>query len=100
MELENNTFCNSYENIVSLSETCVNSFDVKSFECIQNNDETKSVIRTFMGIWSTIIAVCGTAGNLLTLLAIPHAAKHKRLLFHLMIPFKEISFLNCITDRF
>ena len=81
MELENNTFCNSYENIVSLSETCVNSFDVKSFECIQNNDEIKSIIRTFMGIWSTIIAVCGTAGNLLTLLAIPHAAKHKRLLF-------------------
>ena len=81
MEFENYTFCNDYDSIVSLSETCENSFNVKSFECIQNNDETKSIIRTFMGIWSTIIAVCGTSGNLLTLLAIPHAAKHKRLLF-------------------
>ena len=78
MELDNITYCNNYENMVSLSKLCVNSLNVASYECIQNNDDTKSVIRTLMGIWSTIIAVCGTAGNLLTLLAIPHAAKHNR----------------------
>ena len=78
MELENITYCNSYENIVKLSESCSNSIDVTSLECIQNNDDTKTIIRTLMGVWSTVIAVCGTAGNLLTLLAIPHAAKHKR----------------------
>ena len=78
MEFENITYCNSYENIVNLSDTCVNSFNVTLSECIQNNDDIKFIIRMLMGIWSSLIAVCGTAGNLLTLLAIPHAAKHNR----------------------
>ena len=78
MALENITYCNSYENIVKLGESCSNSLDVTLLDCIQNNDDTKTIIRTLMGVWSTVIAVCGTAGNLLTLLAIPHAAKHKR----------------------
>ena len=78
MEIVNITYCNSYENMVNLSETCVKSFNLTLFECIRNNDDIKSVIRTLMGVWTSLIAVCGTAGNLLTLLAIPHAAKHKR----------------------
>jgi hypothetical protein len=40
-----------------------------------------------MGIWASLITVCGTAGNLLTVLAIPHAAKHKRfiVIYHFII---------------
>ena len=92
MEFENITYCNSYENIVNLSDTCVSSFNVTFSECIQNNDDIKFIIRMLMGIWSSVIAVCGTAGNLLTLLAIPHAAKHKRFSNFLDILMKNKSF--------
>ena len=78
MELENIRHCRGYKNIVILSELCINSYNITSLECIQNNDDIKSNIRTLLGIWSTQIAICGTSLNLLTILAIPHAAKHKR----------------------
>ena len=79
MEIVRNfTYCDSYENILNLSIVCVSSSNVTLFECIHDNDEIKSVLRILIGIWASLITVCGTTGNLLTVLAIPHAAKHKR----------------------
>ena len=85
--MSNMTYCDGYENVINLSNVCVNSKNVTLFECIQNNDDIKSVIRLLMGIWASLITVCGTAGNLLTVLAIPHAAKHKRfiVIYHFVI---------------
>ncbi len=71
-------FCNKYDNIVNLSDICVSASDISPFECIQNNDETKLIIRKLLGVWAVLITICGIAGNLLTLLAIPYAANHKR----------------------
>ena len=34
--------------------------------------------RVVLGIWAVVIAVIGILGNLLTLLAIPYAARKKR----------------------
>ena len=78
METENITYCDDYKNIVILSKTCIDSFVSTQHECIRNNDDTKSIIRMLVGIWSSLIAICGTLGNVLTLVAITHAAKHNR----------------------
>lgn len=78
MEFDNITHCNGYRNIIILSEICVSSFNSTLYECIRSSDNIKSILRTLMGIWSLLILVCGTFGNLLTLVAIPYAAKHKR----------------------
>ena len=79
--ISNITYCDSYENIIKLSHYCVSSSNVTLFECIYDNDEIKSILRIVIGIWASLITVCGTTGNLLTVLAIPHAAKHKRYIF-------------------
>ena len=78
MESHYITYCNSSINIINLSETCVNSFNITSYECIKSNDYIKSNLRLIMGVWCLLISICGTVGNSLTLLAIPHAAKYKR----------------------
>ena len=75
-------YCDQYDNIVKLSATCVRAVNISDLECIKNNDDIKSLIRRILGAWAVLITICGTAGNLLTLVAIPHAASHKRYGFH------------------
>ena len=73
--------CKSGENstIYLLSELCVNGSNIENVECIQNyNDITYVVLRKLVGIWSILVGSLGISGNLLTLLAIPYAAKRKR----------------------
>ena len=76
--VNNLLFCDKYESIVNLSAACVSESDISSFECIHNQDEARLIIRKLLGIWAVLITVFGTAGNILTLLAIPYAANHKR----------------------
>ena len=65
--------------IYLLSELCVNGSNTENVECIQNyNDITYVVLRKLVGIWSILVGSLGISGNLLTLLAIPYAAKRKR----------------------
>ena len=78
MKSESIIYCNSSINIINLSETCVNALNITLYECIQRNDDIKSNLRTIMGVWCLLIAIFGTLGNSLTLLAIPYAAKYKR----------------------
>ena len=40
--------------------------------------EIGDVFRIFAGFWGILVATTGILGNLLTLLAIPYAAKHRR----------------------
>ena len=72
--------CKEGENAYLLSKLCVNSSSTDpSLECIQNyNDITHIGLRKLLGIWSIIVGGFGVAGNLLTLLAIPYAARRKR----------------------
>ena len=44
-------------------------------DCIPNEDKQ---YRTALGIWALINAIIGILGNMLTLLAIPYAARKKR----------------------
>ena len=78
MYSENVTMCKGFDNIINLSETCLNTFNHTFYECIKDNDGIKSILRKLMGSWSLFILLFGALGNLLTLLAIPHAAKQKR----------------------
>ena len=82
MVSDNITHCYGYENIARLSRDCINSLDTSLLECIRNNDEIKSKIRTLTGLWGPLITICGIFGNLLTLLAVPYAARHKRYELH------------------
>ena len=71
--------CKEGDNIYLLSKLCVNGSNTDNLECIQNyNDITYWVLRKLLGIWSILVGSLGISGNLLTLLAIPYAAKRKR----------------------
>ena len=73
--------CKSGENstIYLLSKLCVNGSNTDNVECVQNsNDISYLVLRKLVGLWSIVVGSLGVSGNLLTLLAIPYAAKRKR----------------------
>jgi len=64
---------------MGLSKLCVNGSNTENVECVQNyNDVTYVVLRKLVGLWSIFVGSLGISGNLLTLLAIPYAAKRKR----------------------
>jgi hypothetical protein len=57
----------------------------------------KDVSRTFAistGVWAIVMAITGILGNLLTLLAIPYAAKHRRLIFSQLITPDKIRLIS------
>ena len=59
-----------------LSHLCVNgSYDQNL--CIYHLDEQRPY-RIALGIWALIVMMLGVFGNLITLLAIPYAAKRQR----------------------
>ena len=71
--------CEEGKNLYLLSKLCVNGSNVDNLECIQNyNDITYWVLRKLLAIWSILVGSLGICGNILTLLAIPYAAKRKR----------------------
>ena len=77
--------CKDGENstIFLLSELCVNGTSTDEVECIQDyNDITYWFLRKLVGIWSILVGSLGFLGNLLTLLAIPYAAKRKRYTYY------------------
>ena len=72
-------FCEDGKNVYLLSKLCVDGSYVEHLECIKNIDDTTNLlIRNLLGIWSVLVGSFGIAGNLLTLLAIPYAARRKR----------------------
>ncbi len=84
--------CNGTENVFTLRLTCTegptapaNCFPVK----------ISLTFRTFAGTWAIFIGLTGILGNMLTLLAIPYAAKRQRFVL-LFILFYEVLFLEFI----
>ena len=65
--------------IYLLSKLCVNGSNTDKVECLQNHEDiTYMILRKMVAIISILIGLLGVSGNLLTLLAIPYAAKRKR----------------------
>ena len=65
--------------IYLLSKLCVNGSNTDKLECLQNHEDiTYMILRKLVAIISILIGLLGVSGNLLTLLAIPYAAKRKR----------------------
>ena len=60
-----------------LSKYCVNGSDWINLDCIHDIDE-QSLSRNALGIWAIVVSLAGIMGNVLTLLAVPFAAKRKR----------------------
>ena len=56
-----------FENFVEVCANCISKEDKK--------------YRMALGIWALVIAIIGILGNILTLLAIPYAARKKRYIF-------------------
>ena len=59
----------------NLSSICLNqSYDFPP-QCYPSEDQHLKIIE---GVWCVINAIIGFTGNLLTIIAIPYAAKHKQ----------------------
>ena len=77
---------NNPRNISVLSKLCVNGCNtyvhvndsyIPKYDCFPM-DLKHCPYRRALGMWAILIMFIGVIGNLLTLLAIPHAAKKKR----------------------
>ena len=67
-----------YEDIVLLSKLCTNGSNVNGwYDCVPAS-LYHCPYRISLGVWALIIMFIGVLGNLLTLLAIPYAARRKR----------------------
>ena len=64
------------ENVVAISEFCERSEIQSDVECFSKDVPVQ--FSTFVAVWCILNAICGTCGNLMTLLAIPWATKSKR----------------------
>ena len=67
-------------NTLFMSKICLNSSINKQSDCFPSNYKDKNGIgfATLAGILCTINAIIGTFGNLLTILALPFAARRKK----------------------
>ena len=64
--------------IYLLSKLCVNGSNIDgAYDCFDKSME-KCPYRNGLGVWAIVIIFIGVSGNLLTLLAIPYAARHRR----------------------
>ena len=80
---------NNSNNIYQLSKFCVNDSNVNGlYECLPNDLEN-CPYRIALGCWAIIVMIIGVLGNMLTLLALPYAAKRKRYTDH----FKKLKFV-------
>ena len=86
--------CNSVEDIYWLSRICLNGSHSNQSECVKFYDSNVSIIRKGIGIWFLLVAILGTFGNLMTLIAIPYAARHKRHNFHIHFNATTLFILN------
>ena len=86
--------CDSIEDIYWLSRICINGTDSNEFECVKFYSWSVTVIRKGIGIWFLFVAILGTFGNLMTLIAIPYAARHKRHNLHLHFNATTLFILN------
>ena len=67
----------NYTDAILVCNICLNGCDTDIIECSPN--ETKHCsYRRALGIWACFIMVVGILGNVLTLLAVPYAARKKR----------------------
>ena len=64
------------ENLLKISELCVNYQARDGVECFNPNVSTQFTM--FVAVWCILNAIVGMCGNLLTLLAIPWAVHHKK----------------------
>ena len=63
-----------------LSKLCVDGSNVDgAYHCFDDS-MTRCPYRNSLGLWAIVIIFIGVLGNLLTLLAIPYAARHRRYL--------------------
>ena len=69
--------CNGSKYIQMFSDFCLQH--PEEFQCFPQQMRDISV---FAGIWSIVNAVLGICGNLLTILAIPYAAKRQKFNLH------------------
>ena len=72
----NNSLTCDKENIFNLSKLCVDGSDNGSLPCLLK--ENMQPYHTAMGVWAIFVVVFAVLGNLLTLLAVPYAARKKR----------------------
>ena len=74
--------CNRLEDIYSLSDAC-NSVEIdwEQLDCVPS-----SKWRVAVGVWCIFVLISGIIGNVLTLLAIPHAKKKRR--YYLLVSLK------------
>ena len=73
---------NNSNNIYKLSKFCVNGSNFDGlYECLPNDLEN-CPYRIALGCWAILVMIIGVLGNLLTLLALPYAAKKKRYVDH------------------
>ena len=73
-------YCRSHDfkAIHLLSKLCVNGSNSNGcYDCFDKSFET-CPYRKSLGVWAIIMMFVGVLGNLLTLLAIPYAAKNRR----------------------
>ena len=70
------TECNP-ENVYNLSHFCV-SYKLMRHDIECFNRKVSPAFTDFITVWCILNAICGTFGNLLTLLAVPWAAYKKR----------------------
>ena len=86
--------CDSVEDIYWLSRICINGTYSNEFECVKFYSQSVTIIRKGIGIWFLCVAILGTFGNLMTLIAIPYAARHKRHNLHLHFNATTLFILN------
>ena len=72
--------CNSSDPnaIHLLSKLCVNGSNIDGVHDCFDKSMMHCPYRKSLGVWAIIIIVIGVLGNLLTLLAVPYAARHRR----------------------
>ena len=68
----------NYTDAILLCKICLNGCDADTIEC-STYELKECFYRRALGVWATFIIVVGILGNMLTLLAVPYAARKKRL---------------------
>ncbi len=74
-QTDENSTCDGIENVYRMRIICTDTDDPPE-SCYP--DEITPTFGIFAGAWGIFVATIGILGNLLTLIAIPVAANHKR----------------------
>ena len=81
------TFCNDYNpeivcesnytDAISICKFCGNGCESDTIQC-PPYELKECTYRQVLGLWAVFIIIFGVLGNMLTLLAVPYAARKKR----------------------